>query len=75
MKRKTVCNLKKVTPSGAEDASYRLMRSLLNQPSDYPSGEVFEYVIESARGMYLKDSKGITLYVTRGECRCFEDIE
>lgn len=76
MRFRAICNLKKITPSGAEGASYRVCRSHLGQEVDpgYKRGEEFDYVIMTESGMYLEDSKGIFIYVPSGEMQCFEDI-
>lgn len=77
MKLQAICNLKKTTPSGAEDASYKVSRSHLNQKVDpgYECGEVFDHVFKSESGMWIKDSQGTTLFVARGEIQCFEEID
>lgn len=78
MRFRAICNLAKVTPSGAEDASYRVCRSHLGQEVDpgYKTGEEFDYVpfTMTESGMYLEDSNGTFIYVPTGEMQCFEDI-
>jgi hypothetical protein len=77
MKFEAICNLKKSTPSGAEDASYRVSRSHLNQKVSpgYEIGEIFDYVFSSESGLWLKDEQGTTIFVPSGEIQCFEQID
>ena len=76
MRFRAICNLAKITPSRAEDASYRVCRSHLDQEVNpgYKRGEEFDYVIMTESGMYLEDSDGTFIYVPSGEIQCFEDI-
>jgi hypothetical protein len=77
MKFKAICNLKKSTPSGAEDASYRLSRSHLNQKVSpgYEIGDVFDYVYSSDSGLWLKDKQNVIVFVPTGEVQCFSEID
>ena len=77
MKFEAICNLKKSTPSGAEDASYRVSRSHLNQKVSpgYETGDIFDYVFGSESGVWLKDKQGTTIFVPSGEMQCFEQID
>jgi hypothetical protein len=77
MQFETTCNLKKITPSGAEDASYRVSRSHLNQKVSpgYEIGDVFEYVFSSNSGLWLKDKDGLTVFVPIGEVQCFNEMD
>lgn len=78
MKFQAICNLQKITPSCAEDASYRVCRSHLNQKVDngYQVGETFDCEYISPSGdLWLKDKKGTVVFVPLGEVQCFEDLD
>lgn len=71
---RSVCNLKKSSPSGAEDAAYRVSRSHLNQPSvnGYDTGHLFECLYWGESGMWVKDESKITVFVPNGEIQCLQ---
>lgn len=76
MQLRSICNLKKSTPSRAEDAAFRVSRTHLNQIvlPGYNTGDIFDYVFSSDSGVWLKDSFGIVVFVPNGEIQCFEEI-
>lgn len=77
MKLEAICNLKKSTPSGAEDASYRVSRSHLNQKVSpgYEVEDTFDYVFSSESGVWLRDKEGKTIFVPAEEIQCFKKVE
>ncbi len=77
MKLEAICNLKKSTPSGAEDASYRVSRSHLNQKVSpgYEVEDTFDYVFSSESGVWLRDKEGKTIFVPAEEIQCFKEVE
>lgn len=43
--------------------------------SDYPVGEKFEYIFESATTLWLRDNSGRVVIVPTGEKQCFRCLD